>query len=1160
MQQGWQLWQSDKMDEAIAKFQQAVKLAPDLENAWNGLGWASFNSGKVPEAKEAFERVVALNPNHPAALNGLGQLYLSQKKYAQAETYLLKAAPQAPAAWFGLARLYLLQGKFEEAEKFAQRIEDSGQSDDFARRMLKAAKEKSLPEGLRVMIEPQPTQSVSTTASQDTAAPTTVPQIVETSPRVGSDDVDPTISEITVTFDRDMSKGMSWTGGGPDFPPIAEGKKPAWRDNRTCVFPCKLEAAHYYRVGINSTSFQNFQSADGVPTRPSAIYFATKGASDEVKNRLKKPEIVAINPPNGAKDVDPATTELRVTFNVPMIQGFSWTGGGPNYPEITGRPHWTEDQKTCVLPVKLKPNWDYRLGLNSPSHKNFQSASGIPLEPVRYRFSTRGNASEAAAGQAVDKAVAAAEAWLLLIDKAQYAESWNDTAAAFKEKVPKADWEKAITTVRSPLGAAKSRTIKSATFTRHLPDAPPGEYVVIQFDAQFEKEQGIETITPMREKDGSWKISGYYYKSAENGKTATGPANEAVGKAQDAAKDWLKLIDDGKYGEGWDDTAAAFKSAVSKTEWEYAIKIARDPFGNAKSRTVKSATYTRSLPGAPVGEYVVIQFDAQFEKQQGVETITPMREKDGSWKVSGYYIKPAETGKATNKTLTDPAEQEPAKSENILANPGAETGDQSPDTWKQGVAIDGVTYSWDKNVASEGKASLCIEKTAQRYFPIAEWSQTVDRKGDKSALLVSAKVKAEKMHKAILDVLFLDKNGKWVSHQWAAYIGVKKNGDSPADHDWKTYSGKVKIPDNATQICVSLQVYGPGKVWFDDVRASYGTAAPKTVATKTVKEESSNDKLLDDSQRVYRDWTEKTFSSLLHASDEQPKTDAEEENKREEQSVTQLTTLQGRNTIPAINHLASIRSNKAVPRLLKIAADRREKDNRDRWMAIRALGLIGDPAAVPELIDLVYHPNQNTRFWAQISLVRLTGKNFGRDAAAWKKWWREQNGTPPVSDETVVWTSNPEWANPEKFVEIDRAFIRREGLRLTIEQQGADAVKAGATIPKIVSMTPANSVKDVDPSITELRVTFDVPMAGGFSWTGSGPNYPELAGHPHWSDDHKTCILPVKLKPGWDYALGLNSRSFKNFRSQSGVPLTPVRYRFTTRDIAETEEEPPTTP
>ena len=88
-------------------------------------------------------------------------------------------------------------------------------------------------------------------------------------------------------------------------------------------------------------------------------------------------------------DVDPTIKELRVTFNVPMAAGFSWTGGGPEFPKTTGKPRWTADRKTCVLPVKLQPGSNYRLGLNSPSFKNFQSAAGIPLEPVEYQFTTR---------------------------------------------------------------------------------------------------------------------------------------------------------------------------------------------------------------------------------------------------------------------------------------------------------------------------------------------------------------------------------------------------------------------------------------------------------------------------------------------------------------------------------------------------------------------------------------------------------------------------------------------------------------------------------------------------------------------------------------------------------------------------------------------------
>ncbi len=154
-QEGWQLWQARQMDEAAAKFARAVQLDPKKADAWNGLGWASFNSGKYPEAEKAFQSALALEPNHPAALNGLGQLYLAQKKNDLAEAFLLKGAARAPAAWYGLARLYLLQGKYDKAEEWASKVVDSGQGDDFARRMLEAARAKRVPDGLRLMLEPQ---------------------------------------------------------------------------------------------------------------------------------------------------------------------------------------------------------------------------------------------------------------------------------------------------------------------------------------------------------------------------------------------------------------------------------------------------------------------------------------------------------------------------------------------------------------------------------------------------------------------------------------------------------------------------------------------------------------------------------------------------------------------------------------------------------------------------------------------------------------------------------------------------------------------------------------------------------------------------------------------------------------------------------------------
>ena len=116
--------------------------------------------------------------------------------------------------------------------------------------------------------------------------------------------------------------------------------------------------------------------------------------------------------------------------------------------------------------------------------------------------------------------------------------------------------------------------------------------------------------------------------------------SDSVAQAQLAAKDWLGLTDSGKYGQSWDDAASFFKAAIARADWEKAVKSVRSPLGAVKVRKVKSATFTRTLPGAPDGEYVVIQFESRFEnKVAAIETVTPMHDKDGTWRVSGYFIK-----------------------------------------------------------------------------------------------------------------------------------------------------------------------------------------------------------------------------------------------------------------------------------------------------------------------------------------------------------------------------------------------------------------------------------------------------------------------------------------------------------------------------------------
>jgi hypothetical protein len=118
---------------------------------------------------------------------------------------------------------------------------------------------------------------------------------------------------------------------------------------------------------------------------------------------------------------------------------------------------------------------------------------------------------------------------------------------------------------------------------------------------------------------------------------AADPAKEKA--ATEAAQKWLALVDQGKYAESWKASSELFRSAISSKDWEQTLLRASKPLGRMVSRKVLSATYTTSVPGAPEGEYVMVQFETDYEnKPKAVETVTPMLEKDGKWRVSGYYI------------------------------------------------------------------------------------------------------------------------------------------------------------------------------------------------------------------------------------------------------------------------------------------------------------------------------------------------------------------------------------------------------------------------------------------------------------------------------------------------------------------------------------------
>jgi hypothetical protein len=116
--------------------------------------------------------------------------------------------------------------------------------------------------------------------------------------------------------------------------------------------------------------------------------------------------------------------------------------------------------------------------------------------------------------------------------------------------------------------------------------------------------------------------------------------DEAEKQAQDAAEKWLATIDAGDYATGWEQAAELMKSVVTKKQLNQQLGAVRSPLGDVVSRKLKSAQFMRRLPGAPDGQYVVLQYETSFtNKSLAIETVTPAKEEDGIWRVSGYYIK-----------------------------------------------------------------------------------------------------------------------------------------------------------------------------------------------------------------------------------------------------------------------------------------------------------------------------------------------------------------------------------------------------------------------------------------------------------------------------------------------------------------------------------------
>lgn len=106
-----------------------------------------------------------------------------------------------------------------------------------------------------------------------------------------------------------------------------------------------------------------------------------------------------------------------------------------------------------------------------------------------------------------------------------------------------------------------------------------------------------------------------------------------------AAGSWLDILDVQQWSQSWEGTGKLFRSNLTQDQWAKIAQAVREPLGAVQSRALLGATKAQSLPGAPDGEYQVLQYRTVFaHKANAVETVVLARESD-QWKIVGYFIR-----------------------------------------------------------------------------------------------------------------------------------------------------------------------------------------------------------------------------------------------------------------------------------------------------------------------------------------------------------------------------------------------------------------------------------------------------------------------------------------------------------------------------------------
>jgi tetratricopeptide (TPR) repeat protein len=126
LNEGIALLNLQKIDEAKAALEDALKQDPKNPNAWYNLGLLAKNTGDAQAAIDAFHHVVELDANDADTWYFLGTSYVQAKQFPQAIEafqHALQLNPLHASAEFGLSRAYQQSTDVDHAREHLKKFQ-----------------------------------------------------------------------------------------------------------------------------------------------------------------------------------------------------------------------------------------------------------------------------------------------------------------------------------------------------------------------------------------------------------------------------------------------------------------------------------------------------------------------------------------------------------------------------------------------------------------------------------------------------------------------------------------------------------------------------------------------------------------------------------------------------------------------------------------------------------------------------------------------------------------------------------------------------------------------------------------------------------------------------------------------------------------------------